>query len=265
MDLIENIERKLEKIMIKDDDPFVEETCKNIYRALLVVAENEKPKIDDITKILEDDNLTIYLLKKFDYLSKEVYHGLLNYIVLDVSNEETLKTLIHIIRKSISADNKVNQSNNNILRIKMTSHKLINEKKYTKAEFMSEEKKIEESLLFKIGSWWGEGAYGHRSIIITKDKELYRLFSNIEYLQSESKRIEDHKIEKYEPLTDEEYKNLISIINDLLNTSEEYNMIFDAGFYIIINYNGTKKSFINMIDTNKYQRIKNSIEELFEG
>lgn len=268
MALIEDIESKLNGIMIQDEDPFVVETCKNIYRALLVVAENEKPKIDDITKVLEDDNLTIYLLKKFDYLNKEVYQGLLNYIILDLSNDETLKVLINLIRKSINNNYETNQldnnNENNTLKIKKTSHKLIGKKEYTEAEYLNARKMLEERSLFEISSWWGEGAYGGHSIIITKDKELYDLFSNIEFIHFENKKVEEHKIEKYDPLTDEEFKKLINIINDLLNAPEEDNLIFDAGWSINIDYNGTKKKFNNMNDKDKYQRIQSAVNELFE-
>lgn len=53
----------MNNINILDKDPFIEENCKNIYRALLVVAENENLPINDILNILSDANKTAELLK----------------------------------------------------------------------------------------------------------------------------------------------------------------------------------------------------------
>ena len=58
-ELIEKLENKVNNIAILDKDPFILESCKNLYRALLVVAENENPPINDISNILNDTNKTI--------------------------------------------------------------------------------------------------------------------------------------------------------------------------------------------------------------
>lgn len=100
-EFIERIENKVNSIDILDKDPFVEESCKNIYRALLVVAENGNPSINDISNILNDTNKTIELLKKFDGINKEKYNGDLSYIVIDVNNNQTLLYLIELLRQSI--------------------------------------------------------------------------------------------------------------------------------------------------------------------
>ena len=89
-EFIEKIENKVNSINILDKDTFVEESCKNLYRALLVVAENENPPISDILNTLNDTNKTIELLKKFDDINKEKYNGDLSYIVIDVDNNQTL-------------------------------------------------------------------------------------------------------------------------------------------------------------------------------
>lgn len=100
-EFIERIENKVNSINILDNDPFIKESCKNICRALLVVAENENPPISDISDILNDANKTIELLKKFDGINKEKYNGELNYIVIDVNNNQTLLYLIELLRQSI--------------------------------------------------------------------------------------------------------------------------------------------------------------------
>ena len=114
-EFIERIENKVNNIDILDKDPFVEESCKNIYRALLVVAENENPPIGDISDILNDANKTIELLKKFDGINKEKYNGELSYIVIDVNNNQTLLYLIELLRQSIyyndEADDKETATN----------------------------------------------------------------------------------------------------------------------------------------------------------
>ena len=50
-EFIEKIESQVKNINILDKDPFVEESCKNVYRALLVVAENENIPISEIENI----------------------------------------------------------------------------------------------------------------------------------------------------------------------------------------------------------------------
>lgn len=62
-ELIEKLENKVNSIDILDKDPFILESCKNLYRALLVVTENENPPTNNISNILNDTNKTIELLK----------------------------------------------------------------------------------------------------------------------------------------------------------------------------------------------------------
>ncbi len=108
-EFIEKIENQVNNISILDKDPFVEESCKNIYRALLVVTENENTTInDDISNILNDTNKTIELLKKFDSINKEKYNGDLSYIVIDVNNTQTLLYLIELLKQTINQNNESN-------------------------------------------------------------------------------------------------------------------------------------------------------------
>lgn len=102
---IEKIENKVNSINILDKDPFVAESCKNIYRALLVVAENENISMNNISDILNDANKTAELLKKFDSINKEKYNGDLSYIVVDINNNQTLLYLIELLRQSIGCNN----------------------------------------------------------------------------------------------------------------------------------------------------------------
>lgn len=62
-ELIEKLENKVNSIDILGKNPFILESCKNLYRVLLVVTENENPPINDISNILNDTNKTIELLK----------------------------------------------------------------------------------------------------------------------------------------------------------------------------------------------------------
>ena len=100
-EFIEKIENKVNSIDILDKDPFVAESCKNVYRALLVVAENDNISISDIESVLNDTNKTIELLKKFDGINKEKYNGDLSYIVIDINNNQTLLYLIELLRRSM--------------------------------------------------------------------------------------------------------------------------------------------------------------------
>lgn len=110
-ELIEKIENKVNNIDILDKDPFVEESCKNIYRALLVVAENENPPINDILSILNDTNKSIELLKKFDSINKEKYNGNLSYIIIDGNNYQTLLYLIELLKQSMNITTDLNNIN----------------------------------------------------------------------------------------------------------------------------------------------------------
>lgn len=107
-EFIERIENKVNNINILDNDPFVKESCKNIYRALLIVAENENSPISDIHNILNDTNKIIELLKKFDGINKEKYNGELSYIVIDINNNQTLLYLIELLRQSIYYNHEAN-------------------------------------------------------------------------------------------------------------------------------------------------------------
>lgn len=110
-EFIERIENKVNSIDILDKDPFVEESCKNIYRALLVVAENENPPINDISNVLNDTNKTIELLKKFDGINKEKYNGDLSYIIVDINNNQTLLYLIELLKQSMNITTDLNNIN----------------------------------------------------------------------------------------------------------------------------------------------------------
>lgn len=107
-EFIEKIENKINHINILDSDPFVKENCKNLYRALLVVMENEN--INDINSVLNDINKTIELLKKFDSINKEKYNGSLSYIVIDIKNNQTLLYLIELLKKSLNQNNESNET-----------------------------------------------------------------------------------------------------------------------------------------------------------
>lgn len=111
-EFIEKIESQVKNINILDKDPFVEESCKNVYRALLVVAENENIPISEIENILNDTNKTTNLLKRFDSINKEKYNGDLSYIVVDVYNNQTLSYLIELLRQSIGCNNDSNDKGN---------------------------------------------------------------------------------------------------------------------------------------------------------
>lgn len=107
-ELIEKIENQVKSINILDNDPFVSESCKNVYRALLVVAENEKIPTRDIKEILKDPIKTTNLLKKFDIINKEKYNGNLSYIFVDINNDKTLFYLIELLRQSINCNIEIN-------------------------------------------------------------------------------------------------------------------------------------------------------------
>ena len=107
-ELIKKLENKVNNIAILDKDPFILESCKNLYRALLVVAENENPPINDISNILNDTNKTIQLLKKFDSINKEKYNGNLSYIIVDTNNNQTLSYLIELLRQPIGCNDDAN-------------------------------------------------------------------------------------------------------------------------------------------------------------
>ena len=254
--LIDVIESKVYYLEIQDNNPVTIEACKNLYRALLIVAYCEKPRINDLTKVIGDDNLTIYLLNKFDYLNKNVFLGLLSHIVLDTSNQGELKKLIYILKKSLEKDNAKRTVN------KFKSLKIINTNTYpTDAEFRNDYDKInKEDAILSIGNWWGEGSFGMSGIIISKDKDVYKYYSCKVY--EESPPVTEYEIKIYEKISDEELNNLMKTIeNYLSDETENDNIVFDGGNSISINYGGIKKKFSN-IDINKHIKINNIVEEL---
>lgn len=136
-EFIEKIENKVNSINILDKDTFVEESCKNLYRALLVVAENENPPISDILNTLNDTNKTIELLKKFDDINKEKYNGDLSYIVIDVDNNQTLLYLIELLKQSINQNDESYSIDNNEEKINIDDINIILNSILTTSTFLN--------------------------------------------------------------------------------------------------------------------------------
>jgi formyltetrahydrofolate synthetase len=103
-ELIKELEDKTNRITINEEDPFVKESCKNIYKALLVVCRYENPPINDINNLLSDTDKTISLLKKFKSINNDKYNGNLSYIFVDTNNYDNLNHLIGLLNNSVNND-----------------------------------------------------------------------------------------------------------------------------------------------------------------
>ena len=106
----------------------------------------------------------------------------------------------------------------------------------------------------------GDFGFSNSGYLVTSNKEIYKFliehsFSFHDYEKHES------FISKMKDLTDEGYKKVTDFIeNELLSTEFEEEMIFDASFYIIVNYNGVNKEIKNNMEI--YDKAKDFLGEM---
>ena len=112
-------------------------------------------------------------------------------------------------------------------------------------EFKERLGKIRENTIIAIDEWWGHKYPGYKGIIVTNNKEVYK-YQYYHIIPEELKRTNSNYIVKIKDLDDNEYQKIIMFIeNEIANKQFVDQMIFDAGFDILINYNGINKKIKN--------------------
>ena len=127
---------------------------------------------------------------------------------------------------------------------------------------------IRKDMLMELNNWWGDTYAGYAGIIITYNKEVYQY---IYYLEMSDNLKEDKEcIRKIKTLNENEFERInIFIEKEIINKQFENKQIYDAGFDVIINYNGVKKAIINNKnfgdDLGIYDKAENLLEEIICG
>lgn len=112
-------------------------------------------------------------------------------------------------------------------------------------EFKEKLNKISENTIIAIDTWWGHKYAGYSGIIVTNNKEIYK-YQYYHVVPKELEGTNSNYIVKIKDLNDEEYKSIIMFIeNEIANEQFTDQMIFDAGFDLIVNYNGINKIIKN--------------------
>ena len=131
-------------------------------------------------------------------------------------------------------------------------------------EFNKKLDELRKNMIFELSNWWGHQFAGYGGRIVTSNKELY--YYEFYHLTLDYERNKG-KIEKIKDLTDEEYARVINFIETEIKGKEfEDNRIFDAGYDVIVKYNGINKKIVNNIGFNDnpglYDKADALIKEL---
>ena len=143
----------------------------------------------------------------------------------------------------------------------------LEEKEWKKVkEYEDELRELKDDALI-IVSYWSGLPWGSGGIFVTKNKELYRNKSlmqmNFEFFKTWKGIPEkaECSIQKVKELTEEEYEKISAFIeNEIIDKEIEWQMIYDVGYSVKINYNGINKEIENDIDT--YEKAKKLLNEL---
>lgn len=108
--ILANAENQSKMLYIKENDPFVCESVKNIYKALLIVKEYSnisfmKSISNDLQELLNNYDKVLEVLTIFEGIKNSIFDGGINYIVIDLSNIESLKYLLNILKESLNTNN----------------------------------------------------------------------------------------------------------------------------------------------------------------
>lgn len=128
-------------------------------------------------------------------------------------------------------------------------------------EFNNKLKEIRENAILEEASWWGLRNAGNSGTIITKNKEVYSYQRY--FMPKEIYPENENFISKNKELDINEYNKVIEFIeNEIVNKDFSDKIIFDAGFDVIINYDGIKKIVKN--DKEIYDKAMQLIDELLK-
>lgn len=113
-------------------------------------------------------------------------------------------------------------------------------------EFSKEQlEEIRKKSILECYNWWGLKYPGFSGTIITENNEMYS-YSFYERVPQELKDKNTNYIVKNKILTSRDYKKVKKFIeNEILNHQFDNIIMRDAGYDVIINYNGVKMSISN--------------------
>ena len=135
-------------------------------------------------------------------------------------------------------------------------------------EFNEKLDKIRNTAIIEVNHCWGLKSAGYSGVIITENREMY----SYQYYHSIPKELEGKNvtfITKSKELNIDEYNKMIQFIeNEIINKYFCDVSIHDAGFNVIVNYNGTRKIIKNNKGVNDnlmiYDKAKQLIDELLK-
>lgn len=111
--------------------------------------------------------------------------------------------------------------------------------------FKEELNKIRENEIIEVNSWWGFKNPGYEGTIVTQNREIYK-YQYYHIVPDELKDKSYNYIQKIKKLTVDEYEKVVLFIEEEIENKEFTNkIIYDAGYDVIINYNGTNKRIMN--------------------
>ena len=126
----------------------------------------------------------------------------------------------------------------------------------TQREFNEKLSKIEENAIFIVSKWWGVHDPGYAGTIITQNKELY----SYQFYHFPQEPEKTNAITKIRELNVEEYNEVINFIeNEIINKGISNEDLFDAGFKVTVNYNGTTKAIKNIDLYNKAKLLTDTL------
>lgn len=140
--------------------------------------------------------------------------------------------------------------------------KIMEENEKEEQKFNDELEKIRENAIIELSNWWGLRSPGYAGTIITKNKEVYS-YKNQSIITAELEFENDSFITKKKELNIDEYNKVINFIeNEIVDIECSDKRMFDAGFDVTINYNGTEKTVKN--DEEIYKKAEQLINELLK-
>ena len=111
-------------------------------------------------------------------------------------------------------------------------------------QFNKKLEEIRKDLLIEVSQWWGHKYSGYKGTIITNSKEVYEY--QYYHIAPESLDDESRYIRKTKSIDDEGFQKICKFIEDeIMNKQFQGKSIMDAGYNVIVNYNGCKNEIKN--------------------
>ena len=198
------------------------------------------------------NNTALYCIKKYtgelkwDEESKEMKFFDLNELPENQNDPDLIKRYIEY-KKNLEIE------------IKELEEKLI--EKIEVDRFEEQLENARKDRLIEISDWWGHKYHGKGGYIVTNKKEVYEYR---EYFNQMPKDMVDRiYISKVAKLSGKDINKITKFIEkEIVGKEFEFNMIFDAGFDVIVNYNNEEKVIKNNTDFDKKNGVYDKAKKL---